>query len=194
MAIYCELPGEGLCDIGWERLFCTKQWLEEQIREIRGYSREQRVRLGRECMNDVVRCLAESYKDIESAHESYEFLFLFAFGIASLNHSAPTQSWKEEVGEMFCASSEDLEGTVEPFEDGKWFSYKAVVVCMAMFGAKTSRPIGSRYLQLCICTACADTPNEAAFDWIRKILPEYLVLLERWDPCISHGSNRKGQI
>lgn len=36
MAFYCELPNERVCDIGWERLTCTEQWLEDQIREIRG--------------------------------------------------------------------------------------------------------------------------------------------------------------
>ena len=46
MAFYCELPNERVCDIGWERLTCTEQWLEDQIREIRGYNRERRVELG----------------------------------------------------------------------------------------------------------------------------------------------------
>lgn len=71
MAFYCELPNERICDIGWERLTCTEQWLEDQIREIQGYSREQRVRLGKECVNDVIRFLANMYKNDEAGTDSY---------------------------------------------------------------------------------------------------------------------------
>ena len=74
MAFYCELPNERICDIGWERLTCTEQWLEDQIREIQGYSREQRVRLGKECVNDVIRFLANMYKNDEAGTDSYLFI------------------------------------------------------------------------------------------------------------------------
>ena len=64
------------------------------------------------------------------------------------------------------------------------FTYQTVVATMAIFGTDAVRPIGSRYLQLCICIACADTPNVAAFDWIRKIHREYLLLLDRWNHAL----------
>ena len=94
MAFYCELPNERICDIGWERLTCTEQWLEDQIREIQGYSREQRVRLGKECVNDVIRFLANMYKNDEAGTDSYLSLYLFAVGIACLNRTSATQARK----------------------------------------------------------------------------------------------------
>lgn len=184
MAIYCELPGEHQCDIGWERLFCTKEWLEEQIREIRGYSRERRIQLGHLCIHDILTCLSNTFTDKEMISASFVCLNAFAFGIAALNRSAPTQSWKEEVAEMYSISPETLEDKVEPFEDRKRFTYQIVITSMTVFGPQVDRPIGSQYLQLCICVACADTPNEAAFDWIRKIHQEHLLLLERWDHAL----------
>ena len=181
MAFYCELPNERICDIGWERLFCTEQWLEDQIREIQGYSREQRVRLGQECVHDILRYLINIYKDVEKSSDRYAFLYLFAVGIACLNRTSATQAWKDEVVEIFRVSPEALESVIRPFDNGNPFTYQTTVVAMTMFDAKVARPIGAKYLQLCICVACADTPNEAAFDWIRKIHREYLMLLERWD-------------
>ena len=89
MAFYCELPNERICDIGWERLTCTEQWLEDQIREIQGYSREQRVRLGKECVNDVIRFLANMYKNDEAG----TFLYIFAKNLmTSFTHSFPNRT------------------------------------------------------------------------------------------------------
>lgn len=184
MAFYCELPNERICDIGWERLTCTEQWLEDQIREIQGYSREQRVRLGKECVNDVIRFLANMYKNDEAGTDSYLSLYLFAVGIACLNRTSATQAWKDEVVEVFHVLPEALENVIRPFDNGNPFTYQTVVATMAIFGTDAVRPIGSRYLQLCICIACADTPNVAAFDWIRKIHREYLLLLDRWDHAL----------
>ena len=184
MAFYCELPNERICDIGWERLTCTEQWLEDQIREIQGYSREQRVRLGKECVNDVIRFLANMYKNDEAGTDSYLSLYLFAVGIACLNRTSATQAWKDEVVEVFHVLPEALENVIKPFDNGNPFTYQTVVATMAIFGTDAVRPIGSRYLQLCICIACADTPNEAAFDWIRKIHREYLLLLDRWNHAL----------
>ena len=184
MAFYCELPNERICDIGWERLTCTEQWLEDQIREIQGYSREQRVRLGKECVNDVIRFLANMYKNDEAGTDSYLSLYLFAVGIACLNRTSATQAWKDEVVEVFHVLPEALENVIRPFDNGNPFTYQTVVATMAIFGTDAVRPIGSRYLQLCICIACADTPNVAAFDWIRKIHREYLLLLDRWNHAL----------
>ena len=184
MAFYCELPNERICDIGWERLTCTEQWLEDQIREIQGYSREQRVRLGKECVNDVIRFLANMHKNDEAGTDSYLSLYLFAVGIACLNRTSATQAWKDEVVEVFHVLPEALENVIRPFDNGNPFTYQTVVATMAIFGTDAVRPIGSRYLQLCICIACADTPNVAAFDWIRKIHREYLLLLDRWNHAL----------
>lgn len=184
MAFYCELPNERICDIGWERLTCTEQWLVDQIREIQGYSREQRVRLGKECVNDVIRFLANMYKNDEAGTDSYLSLYLFAVGIACLNRTSATQAWKDEVVEVFHVLPEALENVIRPFDNGNPFTYQTVVATMAIFGTDAVRPIGSRYLQLCICIACADTPNVAAFDWIRKIHREYLLLLDRWNHAL----------
>ena len=184
MAFYCELPNERICDIGWERLTCTEQWLEDQIREIQGYSREQRVRLGKECVNDVIRFLKNMYKNDEAGTDSYLSLYLFAVGIACLNRTSATQAWKDEVVEVFHVLPEALENVIRPFDNGNPFTYQTVVATMAIFGTDAVRPIGSRYLQLCICIACADTPNVAAFDWIRKIHREYLLLLDRWNHAL----------
>lgn len=135
-------------------------------------------------MNDVIRFLANMYKNDEAGTDSYLSLYLFAVGIACLNRTSATQAWKDEVVEVFHVLPEALENVIRPFDNGNPFTYQTVVATMAIFGTDAVRPIGSRYLQLCICIACADTPNVAAFDWIRKIHREYLLLLDRWNHAL----------
>lgn len=50
-----------------------------------------------------------------------------------------------------------------------------------MFRASIGQPIGAEYLRFCICIACADMLNEAAFNKLREIYPDYLLLRDRWD-------------
>ena len=182
MAFYCELPNERICDIGWERLTCTEQWLEEQIREIRGYSREQRVELGTNSFQNIAQFCMKNYPDSqEIAMETLGNLGVFASGIACLGRSSVTQAWTDEVTEMTPLKPEVLESVVQPFMNGNQISYRQVVVDMAMFRASIGQPIGAEYLRFCICIACADMPNEAAFNKLREIYPDYLLLRDRWD-------------
>lgn len=182
MAFYCELPNERICDIGWERLTCTEQWLEEQIREIRGYSREQRVELGTNSFQNIAQFCMKNYPDSqEIALETLGNLGVFASGIACLGRSSVTQAWTDEVTEMTSLKPEVLESVVQPFMNGNQISYRQVVVDMAMFGASIGQPIGAVYLRFCICIACVDMPNEAAFNKLREIYPDYLLLRDRWD-------------
>lgn len=182
MAFYCELPNERICDIGWERLTCTGQWLEEQIREIRGYSREQRVELGTNSFQNIAQFCMKNYPDSqEIAMETLGNLGVFAVGISCLGRSSVTQAWTDEVTEMTPLKPEVLESVVQPFMNGNQISYWQVVVDMAMFRASIGQPIGAEYLRFCICIACADMPNEAAFNKLREIYPDYLLLRDRWD-------------
>ena len=182
MAFYCELPNERICDIGWERLTCTEQWLEEQIREIRGYSREQRVELGTNSFQNIAQFCMKNYPDSqEIAMETLGNLGVFAVGISCLGRSSVTQAWTDEVTEMTPLKPEVLESVVQPFMNGNQISYRQVVVDMAMFRASIGQPIGAEYLRFCICIACADMPNEAAFNKLREIYPDYLLLRDRWD-------------
>lgn len=182
MAFYCELPNEQICDIGWERLFCTEQWLEDRIREIRGYSREQRVELGTNSFQNMAWFSMESRPgDRGAAFKTLDWLSTFAIGISYMGRSSVTQAWKDYVTEVTHLALETVEKMARGFVDEEEPFYQRVVASMTMFGAKVARPIGEEYLKFCICIACADTPNEAAFDWIRKIHQEYLMLLERWD-------------
>lgn len=182
MAFYCELPNERICDIGWERLTCTEQWLEEQIREIRGYSREQRVELGTNSFQNIAQFCMKNYPDSqEIAMETLGNLGVFAVGISCLGRSSVTQAWTDEVTEMTPLKPEVLESVVQPFMNGNQISYWQVVVDMAMFRASIGQPIGAEYLRFCICIACADMPNEAAFNKLREIYPDYLLLRDRWD-------------
>lgn len=182
MAFYCELPNERICDIGWERLTCTEQWLEEQIREIRGYSREQRVELGTNSFQNIAQFCMKNYPDSrEIAMETLGNLGVFASGIACLGRSSVTQAWTDEVAEVTHFKPEVLENMVRPFMNGEQVFYRKVVVDMAIFRASIGQPIGAEYLRFCICIACADMPNEAAFNKLREIYPDYLLLRDRWD-------------
>lgn len=182
MAFYCELPNERVCDIGWERLTCTEQWLEDQIREIRGYSREQRVQLGQSLHREIAQFCMENYSESrENAIEALVSFSIFAVGIACLGRSSATQAWKDEVAEVTHFKPEVLENMVRPFMNGEQVFYRKVIVDMAMFRASIGQPIGAEYLRFCICIACADMPNEAAFNKLREIYPGYLLLRDRWD-------------
>lgn len=182
MAFYCELPNERVCDIGWERLTCTEQWLEDQIREIRGYSREQRVQLGQSLHREIAQFCMENYSESrETAIEALVSFSIFAVGIACLGRSSVTQAWTDEVAEVTHFKPEVLENMLRPFMNGEQVFYRKVVVDMAMFRASIGQPIGAEYLRFCICIACADMPNEAAFNKLREIYPDYLLLRDRWD-------------
>ena len=182
MAFYCELPNERICDIGWERLTCTEQWLEDQIREIQDYGREQRVQLGQSLHREIAQFCMENYSESrETAMEALGNLSIFAVGIACLGRSSATQAWKGEVAEVTHFKPEVLENMVRPFMNGEQIFYRKVVVDMAMFRASIGQPIGAEYLRFCICIACADMPNEAAFNKLREIYPGYLLLRDRWD-------------
>ena len=136
MAFYCELPNERVCDIGWERLTCTEQWLEDQIREIRGYSREQRVQLGQSLHREIAQFCMENYSESrENAIEALVSFSIFAVGIACLGRSSATQAWKDEVAEVTHFKPEVLENMVRPFMNGEQVFYRKVVVDMAMFRA-----------------------------------------------------------
>lgn len=182
MAFYCELPNEQICDIGWERLFCTEQWLEDRIREIRGYSRERRVELGTNSFQNFARFSVEAYSgDHETLVATLGEFSAFALGISYLGRSSVTQAWKDDVTEMTCFAPGIVEKIACRFADEEDPIYRNAVTAMTIFGVDAAKPIGAECLNFCVCIACADTPNEAAFEWIRKIHREYLVLLERWD-------------
>lgn len=182
MAFYCELPNEQICDIGWERLFCTEQWLEDRIREIRGYSRERRVELGTNSFQNFARF---SVKVCSGDHKTLVATLggfsAFALGISYMGRNSVTQAWKDDVTEMTYFAPGIVEKIARRFVDEEDPIFRNAVTAMTIFGVNDAKPIGAECLNFCVCIACADTPNEAAFDWIRKIHREYLVLLERWD-------------
>ena len=96
MAFYCELPNEQICDIGWERLFCTEQWLEDRIREIRGYSRERRVELGTNSFQNFARFSVEVCSgDHETLVATLGGFSAFALGISYMGRNSVTQAWKD---------------------------------------------------------------------------------------------------
>lgn len=182
MAFYCELPNEQICDIGWERLFCTEQWLEDRIREIRGYSRERRVELGTNSFQNFARFSVEVCSgDHETLVATLGGFSAFALGISYMGRNSVTQAWKDDVTEMTYFAPGIVEKIARRFVDEEDPIFRNAVTAMTIFGVNDAKPIGAECLNFCVCIACADTPNEAAFDWIRKIHREYLVLLERWD-------------
>lgn len=182
MAFYCELPNEQICDIGWERLFCTEQWLEDRIREIRGYSRERRVELGTNSFQNFARFSVEVCSgDHETLVATLGWFSAFALGISYMGRNSVTQAWKDDVTEMTYFAPGIVEKIARRFVDEEDPIFRNAVTAMTIFGVNDAKPIGAECLNFCVCIACADTPNEAAFDWIRKIHREYLVLLERWD-------------
>lgn len=182
MAFYCELPNEQICDIGWERLFCTEQWLEDRIREIRGYSRERRVELGTNSFQNFARFSVEVCSgDHETLVATLGGFSAFALGISYMGRNSVTQAWKDDVTEMTYFAPGIVEKIARRFVDEEDPIFRNAVTAMTIFGVNDAKPIGAECLNFCVCIACTDTPNEAAFDWIRKIHREYLVLLERWD-------------
>ena len=182
MAFYCELPNEQICDIGWERLFCTEQWVEDRIREIRGYSRERRVELGTNSFQNFARFSVEVCSgDHETLVATLGGFSAFALGISYMGRNSVTQAWKDDVTEMTYFAPGIVEKIARRFVDEEDPIFRNAVTAMTIFGVNDAKPIGAECLNSCVCIACADTPNEAAFDWIRKIHREYLVLLERWD-------------
>ena len=182
MAFYCELPNEQICDIGWERLFCTEQWLEDRIREIRGYSRERRVELGTNSFQNFARFSVEVCSgDHETLVATLGGFSAFALGISYMGRNSVTQAWKDDITEMTYFAPGIVEKIARRFVDEEDPIFRNAVTAMTIFGVNDAKPIGAECLNFCVCIACADKPNEAAFDWIRKIHREYLVLLERWD-------------
>ena len=105
----------------------------------------------------------------------------FALGISYMGRNSVTQAWKDDVTEMTYFAPGIVEKIARRFVDEEDPIFRNAVTAMTIFGVNDAKPIGAECLNFCVCIACADTPNEAAFDWIRKIHREYLVLLERWD-------------
>ena len=105
----------------------------------------------------------------------------FALGISYMGRNSVTQAWKDDVTEMTYFAPGIVEKIARRFVDEEDPIFRNAVTAMTIFGVNDTKPIGAECLNFCVCIACADTPNEAAFDWIHKIHREYLVLLERWD-------------
>lgn len=180
MAIYCELPGERLCDIGWERLFCTEQWLEEEIRTICAFGKDQRKQIAVYHLHRLQHWCINSYGK-EQFEDKFKMLSVCTILIGLYEIAQPSRAKIEEMLSAFGTDLAPEEYAPQIQTPITKRTAKAPIMTLACYSPNTDCTAGSNFFQLAVCMACAETPNEKALDLIRDLRAQYLLLLERWE-------------